>query len=259
MPTSKRRRPAASVVPTGEMLTGELLLPVLTKIPVHHCLARADGDHAAPHIRNGEYAVIDVRDLTPRFGAPIACQYRKGGMAFWFVASADYLGLPAEMCMLHPLERMKAPQLYGAINGENPALRNIRMSDGPCDLEHLRESMLGVIVGIYRHTKGVPLPVGVIDPDFRSDDLAVNIELGAFDPLDWIARADEYGLCPSLVIDRKTGRRYIFTLSPTNYDISKYPVHPKGRQFDYVVHELVRLGRVAPEPVLRALRRATAP
>ncbi|MFI4985835.1 MAG: S24 family peptidase [Alphaproteobacteria bacterium] len=125
--------------------------PLVSDVPASCRLILADDHHAEPDVRLGEYAVVDTSDRTIQWGEPYAVQY-SNSTAMWRVREVPAtwkLGTDKPCAMLDPLERHTKEELDAMRGGGAMPRGGLRMSDGPIYMDHLREILIGRIVGVY--------------------------------------------------------------------------------------------------------------
>lgn len=129
-------------------------LMILPTIPANHLTIRVEGDDFDPHLRDGEFAVVDLADREPVLGEIFVVGYQRAG-------SADNLMLRFCMPIIKQGVWWLRAQLPVPPLAFQEALQSGRMRtlDGPYDddLVHLRSMLIGRVVGVYHARRGGPL------------------------------------------------------------------------------------------------------
>lgn len=119
-----------------------------------------DGRHA-PHLRGGEWAVVDTEDREVEFGDLYLIQQNSGPVIWQVNLEPDWLrqsrGQPERPCVvLQPLNRPDSwAEIEETIAVTPPfGMLPLYMSDGPLFAEHLRERVIGKVIGIYEAKGG---------------------------------------------------------------------------------------------------------
>jgi len=111
-------------------------LPLVDQLRPDEILVMVGDDHNAPHLRIGEFAVIDTTDTTPQHGELFAMQYSRGMPVImeviWVFGKAGSLWRNSE----------KAPWLCAQLSRKTS-------SDGPHSEQTFQVACMGRVVGIY--------------------------------------------------------------------------------------------------------------
>ncbi len=127
-----------------------LSFPVYDEVPKGCHLAVIKNGQHAPHLRPGEWAIVDPSDREPVIGELYQVRYDNGHEVIWQVCGipATYNMAPdCEPCaMLRPLNN---PRTREDAERRFREQRDLHMSDGPITLSYLREITVGRVIGIY--------------------------------------------------------------------------------------------------------------
>jgi len=124
-------------------------LMMLDVVPAGHQAMAVVDDRNAPHLKSGEFAVVDPADRAPQHGELFAVRYSRGP-AIMQVMWKEWLGEANWWCRC--LDR---PRGAAAIAAWAQAGRTIPSSDGPYAPGGLESLIIGRIVGVL-----VPLGQG---------------------------------------------------------------------------------------------------
>ena len=119
-------------------------LTVLDTVPAGCRAMPVPDDHNAPHLRQGEVAVVDPADCTLVHGEVFAVQYGQGPaimQAVWRTTG----NLSAWWCV-----SLDDPRSWADCKARMDTGRVLRMADGPYRPGALEEHTLGRVVGILQ-------------------------------------------------------------------------------------------------------------
>lgn len=144
---TKRRAPEYRALTVYESLTDDL-----------RTFAVADNS-AAPHLRRGEFAVIDTADCQPQNGELYVIQWASGDRKRRIVqVRSDYLNLTGpgaekSLCwwvadLVRPRSLKELDVVIDAARKAGRTLVLTGLSDGPYQTDHLSEKLLGRVVGV---------------------------------------------------------------------------------------------------------------
>ena len=111
-------------------------LPLVEQLRPGEILHMVGDDHNAPHLRVGEFAVIDTTDTMPQHGELFAMQYSRGRPQI--MEAIFVYGKPWSMWR----NSEKAPWLCAQLSRRTA-------SDGPHSLATFQAPCMGRVVGIY--------------------------------------------------------------------------------------------------------------
>lgn len=116
--------------------------------------------YSQPHIRPGEFVVVDTRDKTPRDGEVYVIQWQSGRRCICQTSASSVRSRrPGEtewsddpQWIVHSLKRLHGraiadAQARAAETGKIAVLPG--WSDGWFDTDHLREKLVGCVIGLY--------------------------------------------------------------------------------------------------------------
>ena len=119
-------------------------------------------EHSAPHIRPGEFVVVDTTDRTPRHlelyviqwecGRRVICQARNTGRKLIEVPEADAWSVGSLNAIRGRAAvdaYLRASDLEPRDAGQVPVLRRLGWSDGWFSSDHLAGKLVGCVVGLY--------------------------------------------------------------------------------------------------------------
>lgn len=143
-------------------VTGELrALDALDHVPAGCRLVLQSDDYHAPHIRPGEFVVIDPNDCGLVLGELFLVQWMGGSQSIMCAkrgrahssATEAHTGLPVEESFyyLGPLNRPKF-----LADGNMDWSQPVHMSDGPYRRCDLQKKLAGRVLGIYRPADETP-------------------------------------------------------------------------------------------------------
>ncbi len=143
-----------------------LAFPVYSDVPKGHKLEPVrDGMHA-PHLRPGEWAIINPADREIVFGEIYQVEYSNGHKVIWQVrperdtdreARRKHTGEDVACAYLRPLNNPPWPEVERRLRTGEP----IYLSDGPITLTGLQRIIVGRVIGVYT---AIPLDVLLKDP-----------------------------------------------------------------------------------------------
>ena len=135
-------------------------------VPTGAQLVMMDSDRHFPHLRAGEWAVVDTTDQAIVFDE-LYCVQQSNGRTIWCVVDdphPEWRKEPEVPCAwLRPmtqqdvqaeLDRADAEARH---TGSTPTL-NLYMSDGPIYLDYLQEQIIGRVIGVYQQEE-MPLRI----------------------------------------------------------------------------------------------------
>lgn len=204
-----RQRPGRSKAEYRALQVYELLEP-------RHRTFLVPDNRSAPHLRAGEYAVIDTADVEPQHGELYLIQWSSGARRRCIVqARADHLNItgpgaePSLCWWVGDLVRVTIAQIEAmkarAKPGEVPVITG-GLSDGAYQTDHLRSKLLGRVVGVAFSPLG-----GIIAPEAGwENEEAGNAD---FDPAEYVDVLLSVGYKPMAHVDDRR-RRSLYIMHP---------------------------------------------
>jgi hypothetical protein len=118
-------------------------LEVFDHVPEHCFLHVEKDDTHAPHIRAGEFVIIDEQDREPSRGDLFLLQ--------WMNDTRGIMLASERPCQMNPLPAPKEPVWWlDPLNRFDPRRRLNYLSDGPYFLDQLRQKIVGRVIGLYQ-------------------------------------------------------------------------------------------------------------
>lgn len=163
-----------------------------------------EDDASAPHLRKGEYAVIDTTDCDPQHGELYVIQYESGERRRRIIqVRSDQLnitGLGAAPSLVWWVGDLRGYRQTDEVAfGDVPVFAGL--SDGPYQTDHLQSRLIGRVVGVASLDLG-----GLIAPAAGwLNEAAGN---AAFDPAEYVDVLIRTGHRPNVLYDKGKPRWY---------------------------------------------------
>jgi hypothetical protein len=130
-------------------------LTMYDHIPTGCILHPVVNDHSAPHIRAGEFAVIDTTDTAPQHGEVYLIRWLSGRTSIvqliarlHRVGGAEWTGWWTRCLNFEPYDkelakaRRRSPEAI-------PFISHRSMTDGPRLADVIQQSLIGRVIGVY--------------------------------------------------------------------------------------------------------------
>lgn len=176
--------------------------------PVHRTFLVED-DRSAPHLRRGEYAVVDMSDVEAQHGEVYLIQWQSGARRRCIVQlRSDRLNItgpgaaPSLVWWVGDLVRASIADIDAAKARKKPGKIPVvtgALCDGPYQTDGLSSMLVGRIVGVAFSPLGA-----VLAPEAGWEDEAAGN--AAFDPIEYVDVLLSIGYKPMAHVDRRRGR-----------------------------------------------------
>ncbi|MFC7700929.1 hypothetical protein ACFQX9_30135 [Bradyrhizobium sp. GCM10028915] len=144
-------------------------LMVFDQVPASCILQLVGNSESAPHLRPGEFAVVDTSDTDPQHGELYLIRWMSGGtdivQAFcrpgFNSEIGHYIGWWTRSLRRRDYDQEVAKAARAAAPGAILSIPRGCMVDGPRREEQFRQALVGRVVGIYQASVELPLIEGL--------------------------------------------------------------------------------------------------